>query len=125
MSKTILLIDDDTDFRLMLKKLLETNRYRVFDAKNGTEGMSIMQTEEIELVVTDIIMPDMDGIETIMKIRSDYPGTPMIAISGGGRIGPADYLNAAHTLGASRVMAKPFTNEDFLEQVQEALAESS
>jgi len=121
MTYSILLIDDDDDFRSMLKKLLEKNGYGVYDAPNGMDGMEIIGKVKIDLVVTDIIMPDMDGIETIMKIRSLYPDTKMIAISGGGRIGPTDYLNAAKALGASGILTKPFPNEEFLGQVSALL----
>ncbi len=121
--KNILIIDDDIDFRSMLKKLLEKNHYQVFEARDGLEGMRTLNSQQVDLVVTDIIMPDMDGIETIMKLRTDFPKTRVIAISGGGRIGPTDYLNAARALGATHVLSKPFPNEEFLEHVAELLNE--
>lgn len=122
--KNILLIDDDNDFRSMLRKLLEKSKYRVFDAPSGILAMNIIRENHIDLVVTDIIMPDMDGIETIMKIRSQYPRVKMIAVSGGGRIGPTDYLNAARALGAAKVLTKPFPNEELLNSISEILKDS-
>jgi CheY-like chemotaxis protein len=110
----VLLVDDDQDFRLMLKKLLERNGYEVIDAANGIEALERFRQHQPKVVITDIIMPDMDGIETIIEIRKKYPGTKLIAISGGGRIGPTNYLNAARALGASKVLTKPFDNEELL-----------
>ena len=115
----ILLVDDDHDFRLMLKKLLEKNGYEVMHATNGIEALHLFQQYPARVVITDIIMPDMDGIETIIEMRKKYPDTVLIAISGGGRIGPVSYLNAARALGAAKILTKPFPNEELLKLLKE------
>ena len=117
----ILIIDDDMDFRTMLVKLLERNGFEVKGAANGLEGIEALKDFEASCIVTDIIMPEMDGIETIIQIRRDHPETKLIAISGGGRIGPTDYLNAARALGAHKVFTKPFDNEEFVSYLKELI----
>jgi CheY-like chemotaxis protein len=113
----ILIIDDDVDFRIMLIKLMERNGFEVRGAANGIEGLNTIREFPASLIITDIIMPEMDGIETIIQIRRDHPEMKLIAVSGGGRIGPTDYLNAARALGAHKVFTKPFDNDEFVSYV--------
>jgi DNA-binding NtrC family response regulator len=120
----ILIIDDDDQFRGMLKKILEKAGYNnIEEANDGRTGMKLFRQRPFDLVITDIIMPDKEGIETIVELKSEYPPVKIIAMSGGGRIGPQNYLEMAKRLGASRTLAKPFKYSDFLDIVQELLNE--
>lgn len=120
----ILLIDDDDQFRMLLRKMLEKAGYKdIEEANDGRTGMKLFRQRPFDLVITDIIMPDKEGIETIMELTSEYPQMKIIAMSGGGRVGPQGYLEMAKRLGASRTLEKPFKYSDFLDIVQELLNE--
>ncbi len=118
----ILVIDDDVLMGKALRRLLENEGHTVFLATNGIEALTILRDNRAELMITDIFMPDQDGISTIIDAREAYPGMKIIAISGGGRRQSVDYLELAHNLGAHRIFSKPFKDEDFLESIQELLA---
>jgi len=118
----ILVVDDDPNIRQMLRSMLEREGYDVDVAANGRECMNFFRETPAELVIADIIMPEQEGIETIRQLRAEYPGCRIIAISGGGRIGPSDYLNMAKLLGASHTLAKPFDRSQLILAVREALA---
>jgi len=120
---SILLIEDDTDLRKLLLKLLERENYRVLEAGNGIEAMQILELQAPDLVVTDLIMPDQDGIGTINLLKKKHPGVKIIAMSGGGRMLSEDYLKIAQMLGASFTFKKPFDNKEFLIKVKELLEE--
>ena len=117
----ILVIDDDPQVRAMLRQMLERAGYEVVDARDGKEAIKRYHEERVDLVITDLIMPEMEGIETIMELQRDNPDAKIIAISGGGRIGPESYLHIAEQLGALRTFAKPIEREEFLETVEEVL----
>jgi DNA-binding NtrC family response regulator len=119
--KRILVIDDDTQMREMLRKVLERAGYEVEDAADGKIGTKIHRQEPVDLVVTDLIMPEKEGIETIREFRRDFPQLKIIAISGGGRIGANGYLSMAKTMGAHRIFSKPFDLKTFSETVKELL----
>ena len=91
----ILIIEDDEDIRRVLKKILETDGHKVTVAPNGKVGIEVYREERNDIVITDMIMPDMEGVETILHIRSDCPDAKIIAISGGGpsrkRVNVFDY----------------------------------
>lgn len=108
----ILIIDDDDLFRSMLRDTLQVLGHSVTEAANGREGLERLQERPPDLVMTDIIMPDMEGIETIIGLRRSHPRLPVIAMSGGGRGSANDYLQVAQQLGATRVLAKPFSTEE-------------
>jgi DNA-binding response OmpR family regulator len=118
---TILIIEDDTDLRNFLTRLLQRENYLIFEAGNGLEAETILKNAQPDLVITDIIMPDQDGIGTINMLRKKHPEIKIIAISGGGRILSADYLEIAHKLGAHHVFSKPFYNKELLVKVKELL----
>ena len=118
---TILLIEDDTDLRKLLVKVLERERFRVLEAGDGIEAMQILDLDTPQLVITDIIMPDQDGIGTINLLKKKHPGIKIIAISGGGRMISEDYLNIARMLGAHYTFKKPFDNKEFVDKVKELL----
>lgn len=115
----ILLIDDDESFRGMLFKLLTKAGYNVVACHNGKEGVDLFRKQPDFLVITDLIMPEQEGIETIMQLSREYPGVKIIAVSGGGKGSPDIYLESAIRLGACRAFAKPFDTREFLATVKE------
>jgi len=117
----ILIIDDDDLFRTMLRKMLEYEGYDVIDAQDGNVGMRLYRKEPADLVITDILMPEKEGIEIIRELRSDFSEVKIIAISGGGSVGINNYLDIAKMLGAQFTFEKPFRREEFLEAVRESL----
>lgn len=120
----ILVIDDEVQIREVLRTVLERIGYKVTEAGDGVEGLEIYAEGGIDLVVTDIIMPEKGGIDTIMDLRRDFPGAKIIAISGGGMCGDVSYLDMALGVGADRAIGKPFVLDDFLESVEVLLAEN-
>lgn len=121
--KRILVIDDDWQMREMMHQALERAGYDVMDAANGKIGMNIQRQEPVDLVITDLIMPEKEGIETIRELRRDFPGLKIIAISGGGRAGADGYLSVAKTIGADRTLSKPFDLKQILDTVGELLSQ--
>jgi len=119
----ILIIDDEVQARETLRELFEYEGYEVTEAPDGMEGMKIFREKPTDLVITDIVMPDKDGIETIMELKNEFPGVRIIAISGGGRIGPEHYLEMAGQLGAMRTFLKPVDLEKLSEAVREILSQ--
>jgi len=118
---SILIIEDDIDLRRMLLRLLEREHYIIFEAGNGLEALNILYQYIPDLIITDIIMPDQDGIGTINTLRQKYPYIKIIAISGGGRMISKDYLKIAKMLGAHHVMQKPFDNQELLDKIKELI----
>jgi YesN/AraC family two-component response regulator len=118
---SILIIDDDAQILKMLRQILERESYDVTEASNGKEGLRLYRENPADLVITDIIMPEKEGIEIIIELKRDYPDVKIIAISGGGRINPEDYLNIAKKLGAHRIFAKPVERKELLNAVRELL----
>jgi len=110
----ILVIDDDHLVRYALSKILLGAGYEVVTASDGKRGMAVLRAEHPDVVITDIIMPEQEGIDTIIQIRRERPAAKIIAISGGGRIRNIDFLEMAQSLGASDVLAKPFEVDDLL-----------
>jgi CheY-like chemotaxis protein len=117
--KKILVIDDDAIMRGTLVDILSSQNYQVKEAANGVEGLKCLDNDQFDMVVTDILMPEMDGIEFILEIREKYPNLPVMAISGGGFISAENYLNAALNLGANSLVVKPFDIDNFILKVQE------
>lgn len=113
----IILIDDEPSILLMLKKMLEKAGHEVDTASNGNEGIILFEKNKYDLLITDIIMPEKEGMETIIEAHKKYPGLKIIAISGGGRISPEGYLPGAKHLGANMVFQKPLVQKEFLEAV--------
>jgi DNA-binding NtrC family response regulator len=120
----ILIIDDDDQFRTLLRKMLEKAGYNnIEEANNGVLGVKLFRQSPFDLVITDLIMPEKEGMETIIELTGEYPQLKIIAMSGGGRVSPHDYLETAKRLGASRTMAKPFSYSEFIDTVRELLCE--
>lgn len=117
----ILVIEDDDEVRDLLESLLTREGHVVATAANGKQGVAAFLAAPFDLVITDIIMPEKDGIEAIMDLRRGRPDLKLIAISGGGRAEPENYLHSAQLLGANRTLRKPFTNEAIVAAVKELL----
>ncbi len=117
----ILIIDDDVQMRSMLRQMLEREGYEVEEANNGKVALRAYKENPADLVITDIIMPEKEGLEIIRELRKDYPDVKVIAISGGGHISPDEYLHLAKAFGAQCVFAKPFERRELIEAVQELI----
>ena len=117
----ILIVEDDGDLREMLKMSLLHRKYTVIEASNGKEAIAKFKPSIVDLVVTDIIMPDEDGLKVIMKLREVKPNIRIIAISGGGKAGPGNYLNLARALGADEIFPKPFSVQSLLSKIDSIL----
>lgn len=117
----ILVADDDEQYRLMLQRTLERAGYVVSTADNGVTALAAAKATDHDLAVMDLLMPEKEGLETIRELRQLRPGLPIIAITGGGRGNPADYLRAAKLLGARGALEKPFSIQDLLRLVREIL----
>ncbi len=114
----ILLVEDDQDLREMLRTSLVKRKYVVSEASNGKEALLRFKPAMTDLVITDLIMPDEDGLKVIMKIRELKPAIKIIAISGGGKAGPGNYLDLAKMLGADEIFSKPFSINDLLKKIE-------
>ena len=129
----ILIVDDEEHVRAALKQVLERAGYEVAVAATGNEGLELMQREGADLVITDVIMPGIDGITTARKIREKFRDTRIIVISGGGKAAPEpyepdaistrSYLASANIAGADRTLTKPFDRQDILRAVKNLLEE--
>ena len=119
----ILIADDQEKIRPMLKILLEPCGHEVTLAINGREALNQFRPDKIDLVITDILMPDMEGIETFRELRKVDADIKIIAMSGGGTIGAAEYLRMAGMFGAKETIEKPFNVRDMLDIVSECLKE--
>ena len=122
--KKILIIDDEEDIRKMMRLALEKAGYKVLDAPDGRQGLDIYRQTRPDLVITDIFMPEMEGMETIMALRRENRTIKIIAISGGGIYG-LDCLPLTLKLGALRAIAKPFAQRELLSTVIDLLETDS
>ena len=114
----ILVIDDEEPTRSVLRAILEPAGYDVVDASDGEEGIARYRQEPADLVITDILMPKKQGLETIQELRRDFPDVKIIAISASGL---DDYLSLARDQGALRTFAKPFDRGELMTAVEELL----
>ncbi|KZK74693.1 MAG: histidine kinase [Pelodictyon luteolum] len=111
----ILVIDDDAAVRKFICTTLLREHHTVLEADNGKTGLQMLaQHPEVELMVTDLIMPEKEGIETIMEARQSHPDLKIVAMSGGGKVGPENYLVLADALGANVTLKKPFSAQELL-----------
>jgi DNA-binding NtrC family response regulator len=118
----ILVADDDEQYPIMLEKILRNDNHTVFIAKDGAEALKLCESQKFDLIITDIFMPNVDGIGLITDLIERNSKVPIIAISGGGNMISAELnLQFADAVGAYSVLKKPFTNEQFLESVKNAL----
>ncbi|HER62686.1 MAG TPA: response regulator [Desulfobacteraceae bacterium] len=121
----VLIIDDDEQIRVLLQQMMQWAGFDVLVAENGKIAMQMQSEQPADLVITDLIMPEQEGLETISKLKKEYAGIKIIAISGGGRIGPEAYLPAALELGADKVFSKPFDVQEVVAAVKELLGSAS
>ncbi|MGD2062532.1 MAG: response regulator [Nitrospirota bacterium] len=119
----ILLIEDDQDIRELFSELLVRAGHEVVPMENGVDAAKVRADVAADLVITDILMPERDGLEAIGELRRCAPDVKIIAISGGSKIGPTLYLDAAQALGAHRTLAKPVDTAELLGAVNELLGE--
>jgi CheY-like chemotaxis protein len=118
----VLVIDDDILVRRTISRILQHGGYEVTLAEDGAKGVAKFRSERPDLVITDIIMPEQEGIETIIQLLRDNPAARIIAVSGGGRLGSMDFLTVANKLGAAAILRKPFEPAELLGCVERALA---
>ena len=117
----ILVIDDDPDVRGSLSKILARAGYDVVEAADGAAGIALQHKEPADVIITDIFMPGLDGLQTIRQLKKEGSPVKVIAVSGGDRTGTVDLKEHARLMGAFQVLAKPFEIRDVLAAVQEAL----
>jgi len=119
--KRILVIDDEELILNFLKDLLVEEGFEVLTAANGEEGLALFDTNPADLVITDIIMPVKDGLDTILELKKKAPELPVIAISAGGNIPKERYLAVAGYMKNTKTLAKPFTRDEIISAVKEHL----
>ena len=113
----ILVVDDDVHIRKLICKALKKSGYEVLEASNGKEAIAQFKTHSPPMVITDIIMPDVEGTETITQLRQMDPGVKIIAISGGGFVQPEFYLELAQKMGADQIIRKPIDLHEMMRKI--------
>ena len=121
----ILIIDDESQIRSMLRLMLERAGYEVIEAADGMEGIRQYRDNPADLIITDLIMPNKDGIGMIIELKKEFPRVKIIAMSGGGVNRPEGYLDGAKKLGATRTLTKPIDRDEMLAAVKETLKEDA
>jgi DNA-binding response OmpR family regulator len=124
-TRRIVVAEDDDMLRELLCRALVRAGYEATPARNGEEAVRLVMQAPPDLLLTDLIMPEKEGFETIVEVRRKHPQMPIIAMSGGGRIQPECYLPIASKLGAARTLAKPFSLDLLISTVQELLGQKS
>jgi len=119
----VLIIDDDDMVRTMLLRTLTRGGHEATGARDGVEGVALFKESAADLVITDIFMPNQEGLATIMELRRSAPDLKIIAISGGGARASLDVLPVAEALGAQKTLRKPFTPSEVMETVRAVLGE--
>lgn len=122
MTQCILVVDDEADVRELVCRMLENDGFRAVPAEGGRQALEQLSSLRPDLVITDVVMPEVDGLEVLLKLRSLAPLAGALVMSGGGRSAPETNLESARRLGASGVLHKPFTKSEMLEAVHQALA---
>ena len=119
MVKNIIVVDDEEQIRIMLRRMLEKEGYIIREASNGDIALKLQKEDPADLIITDIIMPDKEGIGTILELKNRYPDIKIFAMSGGGKNSPDHYLRMAKGFGVNKVFRKPFTREELLSAIDE------
>ncbi|MGO9571805.1 MAG: response regulator [Desulfomonilaceae bacterium] len=118
----ILIIEDDADIRSLYTQILEQAGHHVIEASDGNIGIKLYRENLPDLIITDIIMREKEGLQTIMELRRDFPQAKIIAVSGGGEaMAASTCLYLAARLGAQRTLSKPVSKADFLNAIREVL----
>ena len=118
----VLVVEDDEAFAKVLCEILRRAGHKVSLATNGVEALGLTPAKDsFDLIITDLIMPDMEGIETIHELRQGNCAAKIIAMSGGGRNTPGNYLDIALKFGAVEALAKPFSRQQLLDAIEKAL----
>lgn len=128
----VIIIDDEEDIRIVLKEIFERAGFDVAVASNGDDGLNLLREQGADLVITDIIMPGSDGVETAYDIRMEFPQTKIIVMSGGGNaeslgyepsaINTTAYLASAAAVGADLTLTKPFDREELIKAAKELVS---
>ncbi len=121
----ILIIEDDAEIRDLLSILLKRAGHLVDVAGDGIAGIHAFRTNPADLIITDLVMPGKEGLETIVDLKREFPDLKIIAISGGGVDGQNNYLNAARLCGASLTFRKPFSNQELVDAVNRLLLDDN
>lgn len=121
----ILIIDDESQIRSMLRLMLERVGYEIAEAPDGIEGIRQYRENPADLIITDLIMPNKDGIGMIIDLKKEFPNVKIIAMSGGGVNRPEGYLDGAKKLGATRTLTKPIDRDEMLKAVKETLQDTA
>lgn len=125
-ARRILVVDDEPEVREIVSTILRLAGYQIGGAEEGEEALRHLAAQPFDMMITDLLMPDKDGVETIRDVRKRYPGIKIVAMSGGGHVAKESYLKMAQLFGADAVLAKPFTREELLRTVAAVLdADSS
>ena len=119
---TIVIADDDPIVREIAREMLASSAHAAILVEDGNEVIRLLEGLRIDLLVTDMLMPNMDGVELIMAVRDRYPAVKVLAISSGGSVGASYMLKVARTLGADATLQKPLRLEGFLETIEALLA---
>lgn len=117
----ILVVEDDQQVRELIVEMLTRGGHEVLVAEDGSAALRRFDSERVDLIITDLIMPEMEGMQTIRELRKRDPNVPLIAMSGGGRVNADDYLDTARLMGANHSLRKPFSRAALLDAVQELL----
>ena len=117
----VLIVEDDKELREMLKMSLIRRNFTVIEAENGKDAITHFKPFITDLVVTDLIMPEEDGLKVVIKLRELKPSIKIIAISGGGKVGPGSYLNLAKALGADAIYSKPISINELIAKIEQLL----
>ena len=121
----IIIIEDDELTRELYREVLKADGHTILEANDGSEGLKLFEKNDVDLIITDLLMPNVDGMEVIITIRKSQPDLPIIAVSGGGMGTPELYLFAASNFGASMALKKPLSSTDLSSAVKECLAEKA
>lgn len=118
----ILLVDGEELVRMTVRQMLENNGHEVTEAADGNKALAALRRAPVDLVITDILMPNKEGLETIAELRQLYPAVKIIAMSGGGRMGNTKFLLLAERLGAEVILTKPFKSKELIDAIKACFA---
>ncbi|PKN08865.1 MAG: response regulator [Deltaproteobacteria bacterium HGW-Deltaproteobacteria-8] len=121
MPHRILVVDDDADVRDMVCRTLTASGYEAIPASGGQQALERLERDPPDLVITDVVMPEVDGFAVLLKLRLAAPGVGALVMSGQGRIEPEVFLDMSRRLGARSILRKPFTRAEMLRAVEQAL----